>query len=40
MLKRIAVIADIVFDMDGLDIKDESVLSGSSGSEASSPDTK
>ena len=37
-LKRIAVIADIVFDEDRLLVKDESELSESSGSESNSPD--
>jgi hypothetical protein len=38
-LKRIAAIADVVFEQDDLVVKDESDLSGSSSSEAStSPD--
>jgi hypothetical protein len=37
-LKRIAAIADVVFEQDDLVVKDESDLSGSSSSESGSPD--
>jgi len=37
-LKEIASISNLVFSVDDLVIKDEAALSGSSGSESSSPD--
>ena len=37
-LKQIAAIADIVFEVDELVVKDESDLSGSPNSESGSPD--